>query len=139
MWEVLARSWDAPRAIRAVQPLLLLDRDDDLPRGDGRVRPVRGGEIDRSLPAAAAMFTEELGMSPYRTTGAADYRRRVAGMIDSGRAFAIFAAGGDVGFKADVGVVSPRTCQVQGVWVRPELRGQGIGGAALAVVLRHAL
>jgi len=140
MWEVLGRSWDAPRAIRAVQPLLVLDRDDDLPRGDGRVRPVRGGEIDRYLPAAAAMFTEELGQSPYRTTGAAaDYRRRVAGLIDAGRAFAIFDGAGEVVFKADIGATSRHTCQVQGVWVRPGQRGQGIGTAALAAVLRHAL
>lgn len=139
IWEVLGRTWDAPRAIRAVQPLLVLDRDDDLPRGDGRVRPVRSGDLDRYLPAAAAMFTEELGVSPYRMTEAADYRRRVAGLIDTGRAFAIFDDAGDVVFKADLGVVSRHTCQVQGVWVRPELRGRGIGGAALAAVLRRAL
>jgi uncharacterized protein len=139
IWEVLGRSWDAPRAIRAVQPLLLLTRGDDLPRGDRRVRPVRPGELDRYVPAAAAMFTEELGVSPYRLTGTADYRRRVASLIDAGRAFAIFDDAGEVVFKADLGVVSRHTCQVQGVWVRPALRGRGIGGSALATVLRRAL
>lgn len=139
IWDVLGRSWDAPRAVRAAQPLLLLDRDDDLPPGDRRVRAVRPAELDRYLPAAAAMFTEELGVSPYRMADAAEYRRRVAGLIGTGRAFAIFDDAGEVVFKADLGVVSPHTCQVQGVWVRPELRGRGIGGSALAAVLRRAL
>jgi uncharacterized protein len=85
------------------------------------------------------MFAEELGISPYRITSAGDYRRRVAGLIDAGRAFGIIDRDGEVVFKADIGAVSPHTCQVQGVWVRPDQRGQGIGGAALAEVLREAL
>ena len=139
IWDALAGSWTAPRAVRAAQPLLVLGSSASLPDGDPRVRRVRPGELDRYLPAAAAMFTEELGMSPYRQTAAGDYRRRVAGLIDAGRAFAIFDERGDVVFKADLGVVSPHTAQVQGVWVRPDLRGRGIASAALAPVLRHGL
>jgi predicted GNAT family acetyltransferase len=85
------------------------------------------------------MFTEELGVAPYESTRVADYRRRVAGLIEDGRAFGIVDRDGSIIFKADIGVVSLRTCQLQGVWVRPDVRGRGIGGAALASVLRHAL
>ena len=42
-------------------------------------------------------------------------------------------------FKADIGALSAQTCQVQGVWVRPDLRGRGLGTAALAGVLHYAL
>jgi predicted GNAT family acetyltransferase len=136
---VLGRSWDRPRAVRAAQPLLVLDRSADLPPGDARVRAVRPNEIDQYEPAAAAMFTEELGISPYRITGPSDYRRRIAGLINAGRAFGIVDADGEVVFKADLGALSEHTCQVQGVWVRPDRRGQGLGRDGLAVVLRHAL
>jgi hypothetical protein len=102
------------------------------------VRPVRPDEIDRYLPAAVDMFTTELGISPLELNGG-DYRRRVLGLLREGRALGITDADGSVLFKADLGTVSPHTCQVQGVWVRPDLRGRGLGTAALASVLRHAL
>lgn len=139
MWQILGRVWDPPRAVRSAQPLLVLDRADAPPPGDRRVRRVRPAELDTYLPAAAAMFTEELGVSPYRVGGAADYRRRVAGLIAEGRAFAIFDDDGSVLFKADVGAVSPFTAQVQGVWVRPDQRGRGVGRAGLAEVFRSVL
>jgi predicted GNAT family acetyltransferase len=140
MWQLLAPAWGPARAVRAAQPLLVLDRravPDAVP--DPRVRRIRRGELDALLPAAAAMFTEELGVAPEVSTGVREYRRRIAALIDKGRAFGIVDPGGGVVFKADVGALSPRTVQVQGVWVRPDLRGQGIGRGALAAVVRHAL
>jgi predicted GNAT family acetyltransferase len=125
--------------VRRRQPLLVLDRADSPAHGDPRVRAITHREVDAYLPAAAAMFTEELGVSPYRATTAGDYRRRVTGLIAAGRAFGVVDDDGSVLFKADIGAVSAHTCQVQGVWVRPDLRGRGLGGSALAVVLRHAL
>jgi uncharacterized protein len=139
MWSLLGRGWAPARAVRSDQPLLLLDGPAALGPGDPRVRPVGTEEIDAYLPAAAAMFTEELGVSPYLAAGAGDYRRRVAGVLQEGRGFAIVDTAGAVIFKADLGAVCPHTCQVQGVWVRPDLRGQGLGTAATAAVLRHAL
>jgi predicted GNAT family acetyltransferase len=142
MWDVLAAVWDPPRAVREQQPLLTTDRPSAAAPHDRRVRPVRTDELEVYLPAAAAMFSEELGISPYRTTSAVDYRRRTAGLIKERRAFGIIADGAgkrEVLFKADLGAISAHTCQVQGVWVRPDLRGRGLGTSALAVVLQHAL
>ncbi len=137
MWRLLESRWGPARSVRPCQPLLVLDRD---PRqSDPRVRAVRPDELDAYLPAAAAMFAEELGVPPETAAGMADYRQRVAAVIRDGRAFAIFAADGTVTFKADLGAVSAHTCQVHGVWVRPELRGRGIGTPALAAVVQHAL
>jgi predicted GNAT family acetyltransferase len=139
MWDLLEPAWGPARAIRDTQPLMVLDPGNLPERGDARVRRVRLSELDRYLPAAAAMFTEELGISPYQSAGVGDYRRRVAGLINEGRAFAIVDLDGSVIFKADIGAVSAWTCQVHGVWVRPDRRGEGIGSAALAAVLRYAL
>jgi predicted GNAT family acetyltransferase len=103
------------------------------------VRLVTAGDLDAYLPAAAAMFAEELGISPYRLSRPADYRRRVAGLVHSQRSFAVFDDDGGVLFKADIGALSRQTCQVQGVWVRPDRRGLGLGTAAMASVLRAAV
>ena len=56
-----------------------------------------------------------------------------------GRAFAGYDFRGQVTFKAEIGAVSRHTCQIQGVWVRPDLRNRGLGTAGLATVMRHAL
>lgn len=138
IWSRLTRSWGAHRAVRENQPLLQLDAASSIATRDSRVHIVRSDQLDAYVPAAAAMFTEELGISPYECVGAAEYRARVAVMIRDRRAFAL-VRGNEVVFKADIGAVSGSTCQVQGVWVRPDLRGQGIGTAALGTVLAHAL
>ncbi|MDQ2796826.1 MAG: DUF4081 domain-containing protein [Actinomycetota bacterium] len=139
LWAELEPAWGPCRTMRHDQPLLFVESGRRSPEADPRVRQVRPAELDAYLPAAAAMFTEELGISPYVCVARVDYRRRVSALIGDGRAFAIFDDAGEVLFKADLGAISARTCQVQGVWVRPDLRGQGVGTAALAAVFARAL
>jgi predicted GNAT family acetyltransferase len=138
MWPVLSRRWGPARAIRAHQPLLCADSPPAV-QPDSRVRRVRPTELSRFLPAAVAMFTEELGMSPTAHDAGRGYRARVAELINAGRAFARFDARGQVEFKAEIAVLGTATAQLQGVWVRPDLRGRGIGTAAMAAVLTSAL
>src|SRR5205823_1051044 len=85
-------------------------------------------ELDILLPASVAMFTEEVGVSPVGADGGRAYRARVNELIAVGRAFARIEDG-QVVFKAEIGSVTPLACQVQGVWVRPELRGRGLAEA----------
>ena len=139
IWPHLEPSWGPARAIRADQPLLVLTRDDAPPTADRRVKIMRPADIERYLPAAAAMFTEELGVSPFSGQAGGTYRARVESLLANGRAFGIVDEHGRMAFKADIGAVSADTAQIQGVWVRPDLRGHGIGTAALARVLQHAL
>jgi predicted GNAT family acetyltransferase len=139
MWDVLEPAWGPARAVRARQPLLAIGAEGPRVTGDPAVRPVLESELELYLPAAVAMFTEELGVSPLASVSLAAYRRRVAGLIQARRAFAAFDRHGTVVFKADIGAVSRHTCQLQGVWVRPELRGRGLGTAALATVINFAL
>ncbi len=138
-WQVLKSYWGPARAIRDRQLLLVIERAASPPTGDPRVRQLDVDEVEAYLPAAIAMFTAELGVSPLAATGAAGYRRRVAGLLREGRALGVVDGAGQVLFKADIGAVSADTCQVVGVWVRPDLRGRGFGTAAMASVLRHAL
>jgi predicted GNAT family acetyltransferase len=138
MWPVLSRRWGPARAVRQEQPLLTTNRPAPV-SSDRAVRLVRHSELRRFLPAAEAMFIEELGVSPIGPDSGAGYRARVTGLISSGRAFARFDDRGRVEFKAEIGALTPDTAQLQGVWVRPDLRGRGIGTAATAAVIEHAL
>ncbi|SCG36663.1 GNAT family N-acetyltransferase [Micromonospora inositola] len=137
LWDRLAAHWGPARDVRPNQPLLATDA---LPTvaADPAVRRVRGGEVDRLFPAAVAMYTEEVGVSPLVEDGGRGYRRRVADLVRAGRAYARFVDG-KVVFKAELAVVTRRTAQVQGVWVAPEWRGRGIATPAMAAVVRDAL
>ena len=139
MWPVLEPTWGPARAVRGNQPLLVLERGDQRVAADPRVRLMRPADLERYLPAAAAMFTEELGISPFAGTTGPSYRRRVDSLLATGRAFGIVDEDGRMAFKADIGALSSATCQLQGVWVRPDLRGRGLGTAALSGVLQQVL
>ncbi len=133
LWRLLEPSWGPARAIRSRQPVMAIDHDPVLP-ADPLVRGVRPDELDVLYPAAVAMFTEEVGVSPVQGDPSA-YRSRVRELIASGRAFARIE-GGRVVFKAELGAVSDLACQVQGVWVNPAERGQGLSAAGIASVVR---
>lgn len=132
LWEMLADHWGPERELRDTQPLLALTGRASA-AADPEVRQVRPEELDRYLVAAIAMFIEEVGIDPRAGDGGRGYRRRVAGLIDAGRAWARFADG-EVVYKAEVGALSRRTGQIQGVWVHPEHRGRGLGTSGTAAV-----
>src|SRR5437016_1873293 len=88
------------------------------------------------VPVAAT--PEEVGVSPITGDGGASYRARLEQLIRGGRAFAR-SSGGRVIFKAEIGAVTPQACQVQGVWVRPDRRGQGLAAPGMAAVVAEAL
>jgi hypothetical protein len=133
LWDELAGEWDTPREVRPDQPLLAMDRSPDV-SADPLVRRVRPDELDRYLPAAVAMFIEEVGVDPTTGDDGVAYRARVAELIAAGRAFARFE-GGDVVFKAEIGAMSTMVGQIQGVWVHPDRRGRGLGAAGTATVV----
>jgi predicted GNAT family acetyltransferase len=136
LWDLLLPYWGPAREVRAQQPLLAIEGPPTV-AADPRVRPVRPAELDVLLPAAVAMFTEEVGVSPTRVDGGAAYRARVADLVRAGHSLA-WIQDGEVVFKADVGAVSRSACQLQGVWVSPRYRGQGIGQRGTAAVVEYA-
>lgn len=137
LWSELCESWGPAREERPNQPLMVLAEQPLVP-DDPLVRPVRPDELDRYLPAAIAMFTEEVGVDPRLPDGGAGYRARVAELIAAGRAFARFEAG-EVVFKAEIGAMSSTVGQIQGVWVHPDWRGQGLAAGATAAVVARLL
>jgi uncharacterized protein len=61
----------------------------------------------------------------------------VAELVRAGRSLARIE-NGEVLFKAEIGAASSQACQVQGVWVDPRYRGQGLSGPGMAAVARYA-
>ncbi|MFC7447203.1 GNAT family N-acetyltransferase [Rhodococcus daqingensis] len=132
LWEMLETDWGPAREVRAEQPLLALSAP-PVVTPDPYVRPVRMEQLEPYLKAAIAMFIEEVGVDPRSNDGGRGYRRRVAGLIAAGRAWARFD-GDEVTFKAEVGSMSAQVGQIQGVWVHPRYRGHGLGAAGTASV-----
>lgn len=131
LWDMLSGEWGTPREVRAEQPLLALTT---IPTAvDVHVRRVTIDELDVYLTAAVAMFIEEVGVDPRAGDGGRGYRRRIAGLIAAGRAWARFEDGRVI-FKAEVGSMSTSVGQIQGVWVHPLFRGRGLGTSGTATV-----
>ena len=137
IWARLENSWGPARDVRPHQPLMATSSPSRVPADPG-VRRVRPDELDLLLPSCIAMFTEEVGVSPAVGDGGTAYRARVAELIGAGRSFARIEDGRVV-FKAEIGSVTAGACQVQGVWVPPELRGQGRSTGGMAAVVDAAL
>ncbi|MFE9399006.1 GNAT family N-acetyltransferase [Streptomyces flavidovirens] len=138
LWRLLEPSWGPAREVRPHQPLMVTEQPSPDVRPDPRVRRIRKAEMDVIMPACVAMFTEEVGVSPLAGDGGLLYQARVAELVAAGRSFARIEDG-KVVFKAEIGAATSRACQIQGVWVAPEFRGQGLSETGMAAVLRYAL
>ena len=137
LWALLRPQWGPARDVRPVQPVMVTAGPPLVPP-DPLVRRVRLDELDILWPACVAMFTEEVGVSPTIGDGGASYRTRLEQLIRGGRAFARIEHGRVI-FKAEIGAVTPQVCQVQGVWVRPDRRGQGLAAPGMAAIVVEAV
>jgi predicted GNAT family acetyltransferase len=133
LWDRLRPHWGPDREVRPDQPLLLADAPPAVP-GQPGVRLARPDDVDLLFPAAVAMYTEEVGVSPLLGDGGRGYRRRVAELVRARRAY-LRIIDGEVAFKAELAVVTRHTAQVQGVWVAPRWRGRGLATTAMATVV----
>ncbi|GAA3765541.1 GNAT family N-acetyltransferase [Salinactinospora qingdaonensis] len=137
LWSRLSPYWGPARAIRGHQPVMELATPPQV-WPDPLVRRVRMDELGILVPACVAMFTEEVGVPPDTGDGGSLYRARVEELVRSGRAFAR-VDNGQIVFKAEVGAVTPHACQVQGVWVPPEMRGRRYSVHGMAAVAKASL
>ena len=137
MWDCLSESWGRPRELRWDQPHLELTGP-PMVEPDPGVRRTRMTDASIVYPACVAMYTEEVGVSPELGGGADLYRARVAQLVAKGWSFARIESGRVV-FKAEVAAASPYACQVQGVYVDPARRGEGLAAAGMAAVVHLAL
>lgn len=137
VWQVLGPQWGPARDERMVQPLLVAHEPARVPLDPG-VRVAEPADAGELFAPSVAMFTEEVGISPLVGTNEAAYRARLMWLIRTGRLFCRYDEHG-VAFKAEIAAVTAHACQVQGVWVRPDLRGRGVGSAAMAALVPLAL
>jgi predicted GNAT family acetyltransferase len=137
LWSDLAEEWGPARDERWDQPHLAISGPPAI-RPDPRVRRTTPEEIDELYPACVAMYTEEVGVSPEADGGRNLYRARVSQLVSRGWSFSRIEHG-KVLFKAEIACASPLACQVQGVYVDPEHRGQGLCASGMAAVVAYAL
>ena len=105
---------------------------------DPYVRRSTMDDLDLVYPAAVAMYTEEVGVSPEEGGGGAAYRARMAQLISRRWSF-IREEEGRVVFKAEIAAATEHACQIQGVWVAPDRRGRGLAVSGMAAVVDLAL
>lgn len=132
LWGRIEGEWGSPREVRPEQPLLAMRGAPSI-EPDPHVRLVRNADLDVYFPAAVEMFRGEVGVDPCAGDGGRSYRRRLAALISARRVFARFEEGRVV-YKAEIGSMSRRVGQIQGVWVDPDMRGRGLGAAGTAAV-----
>nr|WP_220481728.1 GNAT family N-acetyltransferase [Nocardioides ginsengisegetis] len=132
-WNGVAAGWGKPRELRWNQPHLEI-RGTPLVAPDPGVRRTTRTDMDELYPACVAMYTEEVGISPEYGGGAELYRARVTQLMNRGWSFARFDEGRLV-FKAEVACATPYAAQIQGVWVPPDRRGEGLATAGMAAVV----
>ena len=138
LWEELSPHWSPPREFRWDQPHLQTNQPPPVDP-DPLVRRTTAADLGALYPACVAMYTEEVGISPEAAGGGAQtYRARVSQLITKGWSFARIE-NGRVVFKAEVAAASPYACQVQGVYVVPDRRGEGLAVTGMAAVLALAL
>ncbi|MEW1807006.1 GNAT family N-acetyltransferase [Arthrobacter sp. SLBN-53] len=122
--------------VRADQPLMVIEGPPRVQAHPG-LGPGNLADFDRILPACAAMFEEEVGYSPY-LGGREFYSRRVEGLIRQGHSLVHLNDAGEVVFKAELGAVTDDVTQVQGVWMNPAFRGQGLSAGYMSAVVEKA-
>lgn len=137
LWNRVKDSWGSARQIRNNQPVLATASYSAL-EIDEQVRYSTSNDIDILFPACVEMFTQEVGISPISSDNGLSYRNRISELIDLRRSF-IRVDDGEVVFKTEVGCIGASVAQLQGVWVKSEERGQGVGQHAMATVVKRVL
>ena len=133
-WNAVAGSWGRPREARWQQPHMAISAPPDV-TPDPLVRRTDRHDMSLLYPACVAMYTEEVGVSP-ESGGTGDmYRARVTQLVSRGWSFARFE-GGKLIFKAEVACATVDAAQIQGVWVPPERRGEGLAVSGMAAVVK---
>ena len=120
--------------VRDRQPLMVLDTP-PLVDPDPRVRTLAAPDYEPYLKASVAMYTDEIGASPFKH--GPGYGSFVRARLLGGDAWGIVESGRVI-FKADLGPRLGPHAQLQGVWLEPALRNQGLAAPMLSGMLTLA-
>ncbi|HEV8593897.1 MAG TPA: GNAT family N-acetyltransferase [Pyrinomonadaceae bacterium] len=101
-----------------------------VPECDQDIREATLGELEQVAEAQAAIAFMESGVDPMERDREG-FMSRVARRIEQGRVFVVVEDGKLI-FKADIIAETAETVYLEGVYVAPDLRGQGVGSSCLA-------
>jgi predicted GNAT family acetyltransferase len=134
LWERLRSRLDPPTVVRMNQPIYAIRRRLDFPDLHA-ARYSRLADLDRLVPACAAMHKEEVGIDPL-IRDAAGYRERVRELIALERSI-IRVEEGEIGAKCEFSAVTNDAVQLMGVWTHPRFRRRGLARETLREVCGH--
>lgn len=135
-WKLYSNGGQAPRLM--CRGLLLEQRFPVEVR-----KPVQGlrramlRDLEMLLPVHAALASQETGVNPMEKDPNG-FRLRLARRIEQGRVWVLFENGRLI-FKADIVSDTPEVNYLEGIYVAPENRGQGIGSHCLSQLTRNLL
>lgn len=127
-----------PRHLRDPQPVMVTKRDSLRPAPTrGRVRRATRADLEQLVVSAAAMHREEMGIDPL-AVDAPGWWLRMTTLVDRGWSW-LWMEHGEIIFKTELSAWTPECAQLQGVYVAPAHRRQGIGAAGLTAVIDEVL
>lgn len=134
LWEKLRSRVDPPTVIRMNQPIYAIRRRLDFPElTKARYGTLR--DLDKLVPACAAMHKEEVGIDPM-IRDAAGYRERIRELVEQRRSI-VRIEGGEIAAKCEFSAVTSDAVQLMGVWTHPRFRRRGLARETLREVCGH--
>lgn len=119
---------------------LLLAREHCAEPDGGGLEGLRPADVDEAEEVGrvhACAHVEMLGTDP-RERGPEEFAERVRRRIRLRRVWILRDEGG-IGFKADIASETERTAYLEAVWLRPDLRGRGLGARVMRDLCRRLL
>ena len=112
---------------RLVCPILFLERREPFAEQAevSDLRVATGEDLEHVVQAQAAMAFETSGVDPLKKDPAG-FRQRYLRRIEKSRVW-VLMENGQLVFKADIIADTPQASYIEGIYVRPEDRGKGLG------------
>ena len=134
LWDRLRTRLDPPTVVRMNQPVYAIRRRLDFPD----LTHARFGtrrDLEKLVPACAAMHKEEVGIDPL-LRDAAGYRERIRELVEQKRSI-VRIEGGEIAAKCEFSAVTSTAVQLMGVWSHPRFRRRGLARETLREVCGH--
>lgn len=136
VWAQVRDYVSPPTVVRLAQPVYVLDSLAQ-PCNLEKVRYATAADLDRLVPACAAMHFEEVGIDPL-SRDATGYRQRIRELVLRKRSL-VLDDDGVIVAKAEYSAVTPYTVQLMGVWTHPAYRRRGYAKRAMTEICGHIL
>lgn len=128
-WNYLGNGYTQPRLV-CEELLFEVSFPFPVQKCDREIRAARMEELQEVAEAQAAIAFMECGVDPM-LKDREGFLKRVARRIEQGRIFVVFE-NGEMLFKADIIAETSDVIYLEGIYVAPSHRGQGVGSACLA-------